>query len=174
MKLASHWVSELLWTAMQSAQLLADVEPDPAADPNNLAPAIASWYWDIKNAVSLGLLIPVDRRSPGPGNDLLVPTAVVAWARTRDAPDRSIPEQLRNISPAESDREATPLGKRERDTLLIIIAALAKAANIDTSKPSKAAGEIEELTVEIGARVSARAIEDHLNRIPGAVEDRSS
>jgi hypothetical protein len=137
---------------MESAHLLADVEPDPAADPNKLTPDILRrWYRDLKDAITLGLLIPVGRRSPGLANDLLEPARVVAWARTRDTPDRSI-----------------------RDTLLIIIAALAKAANIDTSKPSKAAGEIEKLTVEIGARVSARRIEDHLKRIPGSIEDRQS
>jgi hypothetical protein len=63
-----------------------------------------------------------------------------------------------------------PLRERERSTLLTIIAALAKAADIDISKPSKAAEAIEALTTQLGARVSARSVEDHLKRIPDAIE----
>jgi hypothetical protein len=64
------------------------------------------------------------------------------------------------------------LGSRERATLLTIVAALAKAAGIDVSKPSKAGGAIEALTTDLGARVSARTIEDHLKDIPDALERR--
>ena len=64
------------------------------------------------------------------------------------------------------------LGERERKTLLVIIAALAKMADIDVAKPSKAAVAIESQTIRMGARVSDRTIEDHLKRIPAALEDR--
>jgi hypothetical protein len=63
-----------------------------------------------------------------------------------------------------------PLGTRERDTLRTIIAALANAAKTDLSKPFKAAGQIEAMTIKIGARVSARAIENHLKGISDARE----
>jgi hypothetical protein len=66
-----------------------------------------------------------------------------------------------------------PLGLRERTTLLTIIAALARLADIDFSKPSKAAMAIEGETARMGTRVSARAIEDHLKRIPEALDSRS-
>ena len=52
---------------------------------------------------------------------------------------------------------------------MTIIAALAKRAGIDVAKPSKAADSIEALTTDIGARVAARTVEDHLKRIPGEV-----
>ena len=65
-----------------------------------------------------------------------------------------------------------PLMARERATLLTIIAALAKEANIDIAKASKAGSIIEVLTEKLDARVSARAIEDHLKRIPDALERR--
>lgn len=65
------------------------------------------------------------------------------------------------------------LGARERATLLTVIAALAKAAGIDVSKPSKAGETIEALTMDVGARVSVRTIENHLNGIPDALERRS-
>jgi hypothetical protein len=70
--------------------------------------------------------------------------------------------------------EEKPLGKRERTTLLVIIAALARMAEINLKKPSKAAFLIEGETERMGARVSERTILDHLNRIPSALEDRGS
>ena len=78
--------------------------------------------------------------------------------------------------PSKPDDATDPLDKplmtRERVTLLTIIAALARAADIDILKASKAGDTIEALTVELDARVSARAIEDHLKRIPDALERR--
>ena len=68
--------------------------------------------------------------------------------------------------------ENKPLREKERSTLLRIIAGLAKAADIDISKPSKAAQTIEALIEDVGATVSARAIENHLNRIPDLLERR--
>jgi len=67
-----------------------------------------------------------------------------------------------------------PLMKRERDTLLTIIAALAKAAkiNIDYKKPGKSSVFISGLTDQINAHVSIRAIVTHLEKIPKALESR--
>ena len=66
-----------------------------------------------------------------------------------------------------------PLGLRERTTLLTIIAALANLADIEFTKPSKAALTIESETIRMGARVAARTIEDHLNRIRDALESKA-
>ncbi len=68
---------------------------------------------------------------------------------------------------------AKPIGKRERRTLLIIIGALAEAAKIDISHPSKAAGIVEQCAQRLGARLPARTIEEHLKRVAEAVEERS-
>ena len=65
-----------------------------------------------------------------------------------------------------------PLGERERVTLLTIIDALAHEIGIDISMPSKAGSIIEALTDKLGARVSARTIENHLKRIQDARERR--
>jgi hypothetical protein len=67
-----------------------------------------------------------------------------------------------------------PIGQRERDTLLVIIAALAEVQGIDVKRVSKAAIEIESATIRKGARVSVRAIEDHLRRIPDALERKGA
>jgi len=67
-----------------------------------------------------------------------------------------------------------PLRQRERDSLLVIIAALAEVHGIDIKRTSKAAMEIESATIQKGARVSARSIEDHLRRIPDALERKAA
>ena len=75
---------------------------------------------------------------------------------------------------AESDAAMDrPIGQRERTTLLVIIAALAKLARIDVSKPSSAASAIESQTAEMGVRIAARTIENHLNRIAEALDSRT-
>jgi hypothetical protein len=66
-----------------------------------------------------------------------------------------------------------PIELRERTTLLVIIASLAKMSKIDVSKPSAAAAAIGSQTVLMGAAVSPRTIENHLKRIPEALEGRS-
>ncbi len=66
-----------------------------------------------------------------------------------------------------------PLETRERTTLLVIIGALLKLAKLDLSKPTKTAGVIESETALMGARVSARAIEEHLKKISAAVDART-
>ena len=65
-----------------------------------------------------------------------------------------------------------PIERRERTTLLVIIAALAKLAKIDVAKPSSASATIESQTALMGARVAARTIENHLKRISEALENR--
>lgn len=65
-----------------------------------------------------------------------------------------------------------PLGTRERNTLLVLIASLAKLANLDLSKPSKAAAVIAQASEQIGAPVDVRTIENHLKGIEHAMESR--
>ncbi len=76
------------------------------------------------------------------------------------------------ISEAEPTIER-PVARRERSTLLVIIAALAKLARIDVSKASSAATSIESQTVLMGTRVAARTIENHLRHIAEALENKS-
>ena len=74
--------------------------------------------------------------------------------------------------PAELDKEKQ-LGTSERKTLLTIIAAMAvKGLKLNVHAPGKAAVYISGLTDELGTHVSKRAIEDHLKKIPDALETR--
>ncbi|OYY95915.1 MAG: hypothetical protein B7Y41_01125 [Hydrogenophilales bacterium 28-61-23] len=98
-------------------------------------------------------------------------TEFASWAC--DFGKKVPPEFPRGEAKSEPAPE-TPLGERERTTLLILIAALAKEARIDVTKHSKAAGLIEDLTQQLGTRVAARTIEDHLKRIPQAINKKSA
>jgi hypothetical protein len=69
--------------------------------------------------------------------------------------------------------EEKPLQTRERRSLLVVLAALAKEAKIDLDHPSKAATIIESLTQQMGAHVAKRTIEEHLKKIPDALEART-
>ena len=69
-------------------------------------------------------------------------------------------------------KDIDPLDPRERNTLLIIIAALAREAKIKIDLPGKAAIFIEGLTDSMGTHASKRAIEEHLKKIPDALATR--
>jgi hypothetical protein len=66
-----------------------------------------------------------------------------------------------------------PLGRKERATLLVIIAALAKLAKVDIAKPSKAAAAIEGEAARMGIRVGGRTIEEKLKLIPDVLASKA-
>ncbi|MFC4788683.1 MULTISPECIES: hypothetical protein [Giesbergeria] len=65
-----------------------------------------------------------------------------------------------------------PLATSERNSLLLIIAALCKEANIDYTKPAKAAGQILHTADIMRLQIGETTIERHLKRIPDAVGAR--
>ena len=65
-----------------------------------------------------------------------------------------------------------PLSTNERNTLLVIIAALCREAKIDYTKPAKAAGMILHTADGMGLKIGETTIERHLKKIPGALEAR--
>lgn len=68
--------------------------------------------------------------------------------------------------------EQKPLMAKERTSLLTVIALLAEEARIDISKPSKAAATILKLAETQGINIAQRTIEEHLKKIPDALEKR--
>jgi hypothetical protein len=90
-----------LWTVLDTAHLFSDVEPASNADPNKLTGTVAFWYRDIKNAVTLGHIVPVGARLPGIGSSLLKPVDAVTWALDNA---RQIPEQFASIAPEQPSR----------------------------------------------------------------------
>jgi hypothetical protein len=65
-----------------------------------------------------------------------------------------------------------PLGTRERNTLLIIIAALCEEAKLNYKTAAKTAVLIRSMTDQVDARIGESTIEGHLKKIPDALEAR--
>lgn len=65
-----------------------------------------------------------------------------------------------------------PLGSRERDTLLAIIAALCEDAGFDYKKHAKTAGIIQSTADGMGVSIGETTIEGHLKKIPDALRTR--
>jgi len=90
---------------------------------------------------------------------------------TRDHQDggvRSAEKQAKANPPWSED-----LDRRERTSLLVIIAALAKKADVQISKPNPAAKAISALVrKEFKARIAVRTIEKHLKMIDDALDRR--
>jgi hypothetical protein len=88
-----------------------------------------------------------------------------------------MPNEVARVEAISDDQSAAQptektLSTTERKTLLTIIAALAKYGRIELKECGKSAQFISGLTAEIGATVSKRAIEEHLKKIPDALEVR--
>lgn len=66
-----------------------------------------------------------------------------------------------------------PLARSERETLLIIIAALVKKDDIDINRLSKTALNIANLTQQLGSPIGQTTIERHLGMIKQAISNRS-
>ena len=66
-----------------------------------------------------------------------------------------------------------PLSNKERNTFLVIIAALAKEAKLDIKTTSKTADLIAKITQNLGAPIGATTIENKLKEITQALESRA-
>ena len=80
----------------------------------------------------------------------------------------ALEEFIRRHAPAlapTSDPLDKPLGLRERTTLLIIIAALAKEAKVDVSKPVKSGHIISNLVAATGFKVAPNTVAGHLRTL---------
>ena len=108
--------------------------------------------------------------SPLPRNSILAfrRQALDKFARqhTSQEPSRKTDAHAENLVSSKD------LGSRERTTLLVIIAALAKKAKLDISAPFGAGKEIELLTVDLDARVAARTIGNVLKKVPDALAEK--
>ena len=76
------------------------------------------------------------------------------------------------VTPKTTSASGEQLATNERNTLLVIIAALCREAKIDYTKPAKAAGMILHTADGMGVKIGETTIERHLKKIPDAVETR--
>jgi hypothetical protein len=96
------------------------------------------------------------------------------FGRFAESAGWNLPKDFLQVMPSTKDNPISdldkPMGNRERRTLLVIIAALAKDLGIDIAHPSAAATSIEPRTTKIGSRIAARTIEEKLKLIPDALK----
>jgi hypothetical protein len=76
------------------------------------------------------------------------------------------------VTPKTTSASGEQLATNERNTLLVIIAALCREAKIDYTRPAKAAGMILHTADGMGLKIGETTIERHLKKIPGALEAR--
>ena len=112
---------------------------------------------------SRGALSSLPARTLPDGADLVVRTTALDDLKARIS-ESSSPD---GDEPRSVDK---PLRTTERTSLLIIIAGLAKLAQIDVAKPSTAGKTIQVEIDKLGAKLGQRTIEEHLKRIPDALE----
>lgn len=80
---------------------------------------------------------------------------------------------LRSLEePTQEQKSEKPLGSREKNTLLVLIGALCKQANIDPEMRGVSTS-IEAMTQELGAPISNDTIRNILKQIEDAVESRN-
>ena len=177
-----YWRQQDAWTLREFAQLCCGLNPGGVDNfPTGNMEQYNEARDSINRAVRVKALRTIDELA-WPATDAeqmyeatpaFKPCEVGPWAAARYS--ATFPYSLNawdRDSPSPDAIADKPLREKERGTLLKIIAGLAKAADIDISKPSKAALSIEALIQGVGATVSARAIENHLNRIPDLLERR--
>lgn len=117
----------------------------------------------IQNISGGGILKPISIDHESPAEREVTLTNFVKWAKTIGL---ELPPRFPGISVRGSvAKNNKPAGENDRSTLLTLIATLAEEAKLDIAHPSKTALAIEDCTIRLGARVSARAIENHLKRI---------
>lgn len=68
--------------------------------------------------------------------------------------------------------QAKELGTKERISLLLIIAAACKEANLDVKAHAKTAVLLKNIAVGMGVQIGETTIENHLKKIPNALEAR--
>lgn len=92
-----------------------------------------------------------------------------AELRAKDLHIAHLQSQVSSGRPATSSR---PLGNKERNTLLAIIAALCSEAKLDYAKSSKTANLIQAAAAQMGVSLGETTIENKLKEIPDALASR--
>ena len=102
-----------------------------------------------------------------------IPAGCVIGAR-KSALDRLAKKLAKDGATASEPESAEdrdkPLGARERETLLVIIAALAKKAEIDVSHPTTAAKKIVREVELLGAKIHWQTVDNKLKQVKEVVE----
>ena len=172
-----YWRRQKLWTLIDAASLISGAKPVRTDQPKKQENSITNdevrerfgaVYGQLKDATTLKEIKFFASRTGSIGNRRVNPASVISWAQSESF---EIPKPLRDLASGQSTSEK-PLSTRERHTLLIIIALLAKEVGIDWTKPSKAAEMVLSLADKLGVTMGQRTIEEHLKKIPEAMRSR--
>jgi hypothetical protein len=171
------WASRPAWTAMELAWLCCGWEPKSridleATDRERIDAALDMILLAVRvNDPNLPIIEHL-RWAAAPEEifyreaPLFKPSAVWNWAKEH-FPAFSFSQE--DFDSKTNDEE---LDTRERTTLLTLIAALARHANVEIAQPAKAAEVIAEYVKELGVIISPRTINAHLKRIDEALDRR--
>lgn len=166
-----HWNALDAWTAREFALLCCSLNPEGVdIFPDHNMEAYHKVRENISRAVQVRAVPTIDNLAwPGTSEERMRdaipafrPADVASWA------SKHYPGRFPWLT---NDRNGEQVDSRERTTLLIMIAALLKEADLDATK---AVEVIAAHTRELNAPVSTRAIRTHLKRIPAALENKTA
>lgn len=185
------WLRLDTWHLCDSAMLFADINPDSVQWESNIFIGLKALnnkdylcdlsnpipFWDSELKIFQGKYDDLHRILFNPDIEHDTPHN---WIERALAKKISIPwlgfaiEQGFYEKPKQLLEVEKPISDKERETLLVIFAALAKEARIDILKTSKAGEIIASMTQQLGASIGATTIETHLKKIPQALENRAN
>ena len=84
----------------------------------------------------------------------------------------SLRAKIKRLEASAETKEERPVSTRERNTMLVIIAALCNEAKLDHAKPAKTANLIADTAAKMGIAIGESTIEGHLKKIPDALGTR--
>ncbi|NCC41591.1 MAG: hypothetical protein EOM21_19665 [Gammaproteobacteria bacterium] len=174
---ARYWLRAAEWSAWEASALLQGCDPRAFLIPEANgathrftidAGRWGEWEWSARDL--LEDIRHVHRAAELEQWDTWTPEQWLGAARKARV---TVPTVLANAFGTPIGAGDKPLRPTERKTLLLIIEALARHANINTARHEAAGAKIERLTDLIGAHVDAGTIARHLKGIPDAIEARA-
>jgi hypothetical protein len=182
-KAMKGWCKRDLWTVQDACRLIMGLIPDGTPENVFRKTMRGTQYETLvacaEAAITARTLKPFSLAESHKvwRSQMVRPGDFLRWAKAKDFRiseelmallDEPEPEPAEQAKPFPDGERA--LGTRERRTLLVIIEALAKEANIDTGSPYAAAETIKALTEQLGAPISQDTIANRLKEIPDALE----
>lgn len=175
------WLKHEVWSLYEAALLFADINPDSVRLKNDLK------KFDFQRLTSLKGITYDDRKADFDECMVLLDYENTSRDIYRCLSGKNESDTPKNWIDLAISKKFTipwqgvymsrniekPLKDIERNSLLIIIAALAIAAKVDIDKTSKAGVYIASLTDQLGVSVGATTIETHLKKIKNAIESRT-
>lgn len=149
-----HWARMPKWSSKETAALLAGIDPDRLKYDIERVPELAASAPGITKMKRISQILKrYDYSASISPDSYLSPSEVLSWASRFKV---EVPEPLASAvaamwdEPILSNAVDRPLGTKERNNLLRMIAGLAKEAKYDISEGSGAASSIEAAVVAAG------------------------